>query len=61
MGIKYPVYTLFFKGNERKYVIDCLDSTWISSRGSCIEKFERSFAEYTEAACDTSVNKKKKM
>lgn len=33
-------------GNEEKYVLDCLRSTWISSRGEYIQKFEESFAEY---------------
>lgn len=33
-------------GNERKYVLDCLDSTWISSRGKYIEKFEAQVAEF---------------
>ena len=56
MEIKYPVYNLAFKGNEVKYVTDCLESTWISSKGSYIEKFEQKFAEYTGAAYATSVN-----
>src|SRR4051794_28772338 len=30
-------------GNERKYVDDCLDSGWISSVGSYVERFERAF------------------
>lgn len=54
--MKYPVYNRSFTGNEKKYVMDCLDSTWISSKGSYIEKFETSFAEYTGAAFATSVN-----
>ncbi len=33
-------------GNERAYVLDCLDSTWISSRGKYIERFERSVADF---------------
>jgi perosamine synthetase len=33
-------------GNERKYVLDCLDSNWISSNGKYIEKFEKAFAEF---------------
>lgn len=33
-------------GNEKKYVNDCLDSTWISSKGKYIDLFEKSFAEY---------------
>lgn len=33
-------------GNEKKYVMDCLDSTWISSVGKYINEFEASFAKY---------------
>ncbi len=33
-------------GNERAYVLDCLDSTWISSRGKYIERFEAMVAEF---------------
>lgn len=33
-------------GNERKYVLDCLDTTWISSNGKYIGAFEETFAEY---------------
>ena len=35
-----PIYKPFLQGNEVKYVNDCLESTWISSRGNYIEKFE---------------------
>ena len=33
-------------GNEREYVLDCLDSTWISSSGKYIDAFEAKFAEF---------------
>lgn len=33
-------------GNERKYVNDCLDTTWISSNGKYITRFENDFAEF---------------
>jgi len=33
-------------GREREYVLACLDSTWISSNGEFIERFERAFAEH---------------
>ena len=31
-------------GNERKYVLDCLDTNWISSNGKYIGQFEETFA-----------------
>lgn len=33
-------------GNEEQYVLDCLRSTWISSRGEYIQRFEDAFSEY---------------
>lgn len=42
-----PVYRPALEGNERRYVEECLDSTWISSKGRFLEDFERSFAAYT--------------
>lgn len=35
-----------FAGNEVKYVMDCLESVWISSKGRYIEEFEDKFAQY---------------
>ena len=46
--IKIPVYQPSLTGNEKKYVNECLDSTWISSKGKFIPEFETRFAEYTE-------------
>lgn len=46
MDIKIPIYRPWLAGNEKKYVNECLDSTWISSKGKFIPLFERKFAEY---------------
>ena len=40
ISIAYPV----FNGNEKKYLNDCIDTGWISSKGEYIEKFEHKFA-----------------
>ena len=32
-------------GNEEKYVVDAIRSTWISSTGPYIQRFEKEFAE----------------
>lgn len=45
MSYKYPVYQPSIQGNEKKYVLDCLDSTWISSKGKYINEFEDQFAQ----------------
>jgi perosamine synthetase len=50
-----PVYQPQFNGNEKKYVNQCLDSTWISSKGEFINVFECSFAEYINIDHATSV------
>ena len=46
MEIKIPIYQPSLTGNEKKYVNECLDSTWISSKGKFITEFEREFAGY---------------
>lgn len=45
-----PLYRPDLSGNERAYVLECMDSTWISSIGPFIERFERAVAEATGAA-----------
>lgn len=39
-----PVYRPDLSGNERRYVLDCLESSWISSNGTYIGRFEAAFA-----------------
>lgn len=41
-----PVNVPVLNGNERKYLLDCIDTGWISSSGAYIEKFEKGMAEY---------------
>lgn len=43
---KIPVYKPSLTGNEKKYVDDCLDSTWISAKGKYNEMFSAALAEY---------------
>ncbi|PUA35813.1 aminotransferase DegT [Paenibacillus elgii] len=44
----YPVALPVLNGNEKKYVMDCLESTWISSNGSYIKRFEEEFAAFCQ-------------
>ncbi len=44
-----PVAAPVLNGNEKAYVADCLDSTWISSSGKYLERFESAFAEFCGA------------
>jgi len=40
-----------FVGNERKYVLDAIDSTFVSSVGAYVNEFEKQFAHYVGAKC----------
>lgn len=46
MNKYYPVSSPSLNGNEKTYVLDCLNSTWISSKGKYIEKFEEQLAQF---------------
>ena len=35
-----------FVGNEKKYLNDCIDSTFVSSVGKYVDRFEKEFAQY---------------
>ena len=50
-----PVYQPFLAGREKEYVNQCLDSTWISSKGEFIGRFEGEFAKYIGSPHATSV------
>lgn len=52
---KIPIYEPSLTGNEKKYVNDCLDSTWISSKGKYLALFENGFKEYLDIKYATTV------
>lgn len=39
-----------FNGNEKKYLNECIDSTFVSSVGPFVDRFEKDIADYTGAA-----------
>ncbi len=39
-----PVNQPLLNGNEKKYLLECIDTGWISSEGPFIKKFEEQFA-----------------
>src|SRR5882757_8269049 len=41
-----PVNTPLLSGNERKYLLECIDTGWISSEGEFIRQFESKFSTY---------------
>ena len=42
-----PLHEPCFIGNEKKYLGECIDSTYVSSVGKFVNKFEESIANYT--------------
>jgi aminotransferase in exopolysaccharide biosynthesis len=44
-----PLHEPVFLGNEKKYLLECIDSTFVSSVGTFVNKFEESLAQYTGA------------
>jgi len=42
-----PIFSPKFGPREREYLLDCIDSAWISSQGKYVGAFERAFAERT--------------
>lgn len=55
-----PVYRPDLSGNELRYVVDCLETGWISSLGVYVERFEqvvgaRTGAAHAVAACNGTV------
>jgi perosamine synthetase len=41
-----PVASPALVGNEKSYVMDCLESNWISSCGEYVQRFEEAFARF---------------
>jgi len=44
-----PLHEPEFSGNEWKYVKDCIDTGWVSSVGSYVDRFEHDLQDYTGA------------
>lgn len=41
-----PLHEPRFTGNEKKYLNECIDSTFVSSVGKYVDRFEKDFASY---------------
>jgi aminotransferase in exopolysaccharide biosynthesis len=46
-----PLHAPAFRGHEKAYVLECIDSTYVSSVGPFVDRFERDIAAYTGAPC----------
>lgn len=44
-----PLHEPYFGGNEKKYLNECIDSTFVSSVGKFVDRFEELMREYTGA------------
>ncbi len=44
-----PLHEPIFLGNEKKYLNECIDSTFVSSVGKFVDQFEEMIAKYTGA------------
>lgn len=51
-----PAAEPVLEGNEQKYLMEALTSTWISSAGKYITDLERMFSEYCGTACGVAVS-----
>jgi perosamine synthetase len=56
MQIKIPIYQPHLNGNEKKYVTECIESNWISSKGDFIPKFEKKFSDFIGCKHSTTVS-----
>lgn len=44
-----PLCVPEIRGNEWEYIKECLDTNWVSSVGSYVDKFEKDFAKFVNA------------
>jgi perosamine synthetase len=55
-----PLHAPVFAGNEKKYLEECIDTTFVSSVGKFVDQFEEKMAQYTGAtkavACVNGTN-----
>jgi len=45
-----PLHAPVFHGNEKKYLNECIDTTFVSSVGKFVDKFEEEIAHFTGAS-----------
>lgn len=50
-----PLHIPVFQGNEWGYVKECIDTGWVSSVGSYVDKFEQDMAKFTGAGYAVAV------
>lgn len=50
-----PLHEPEFKGNEKSYVMDAIDSTYVSSSGLYVDRFEEKLTKYTSSKQSVSL------
>lgn len=53
--MRIPLYEPLLNSTSKQYVLDCLDTNWISSKGKYVSLFEESFSNYTNINYSCSV------
>lgn len=43
---KISIANPIFNGNEKKYLMECIDTGWVSANGRFVTEFEKKFAEF---------------
>ena len=46
---RIPLSVPSLRGNEWKYVKECIDTEWVSSAGKYVDLFDRKVAEYSNS------------
>ncbi len=55
MAYKYPVYQPSLKGNELKYLTECVETNWLTESGRFVADFEKQFGEFLDIKYTTTV------
>ncbi len=51
-----PLHAPRFTGNEKKYLLNCIDTTYVSYVGKYVDRFEDEIRKYTGARCAIAVS-----
>ncbi len=51
-----PLHEPEFNGNEKKYIFECIESTFVSSVGKYVEEFESNISNFTKSKYVIAVN-----
>ena len=54
-AVSIPLHAPHFLGNEKKYLNECIDSTFVSSVGKFVDEFEEKIADYSKAKYSIAV------